>query len=942
MKRFFIFVALMTAALSAFAQSYSEEELKAMIPKIPGDPLVRRGTLDNGLTYYIRHNAIPAQRAEFYLATNVGAIQETPDQDGLAHFLEHMCFNGTKNFPGKAILDYLQSIGASFGGNVNASTGVEQTVYMLSNIPLVRPGVADTCLLILHDYSHFVTCDPVEIDKERPVILEEKRSRNTADWRIFEQSLPYLYGNTKYAGCTIIGSEENLKTFAPESLVNFYHTWYRPDLQAVIVVGDVDPDAVEASLKRIFADIPAVENPVPKERIDLPKEEQPRVGVITDPEATEASLTLLWENPARSEWLNETPAGFQTDLALNMIGRIMSERFADITAKADCPFLSGDVQMGDLCETSDVVMATVSLKDKDIAGGVKAFYTEVEKARRYGFTEAEIARAKEEILSGYEKAANSASTRKNAEYVWPLIRHFFDSYAYPTPEDAFEMAKALFDQVDKATLDRILPAMMGGSTRVILYSGPAKEGIATPSRENLMQWIAEVEASEIAAPAGEEVAREFLDPATLKGARVKKTLAGKYGSTEWILANGVKVVVLPTQYKKDQILFNLFMEGGESLIDTEDLPSFERNVQALFRQNAGVAGFKGTDVPKMLSGKQLNGQPFIDGLFHGISGNSTRKDLETAFQLLYLEFTQPRFDQDEFDNTIAQLRAYLPNLENRPEFKLQQHLPEVISTDPKRSLTLDASVLDRASLETIERVYRRLFSGAAGATMVIVGDVELETLQPLVEKYIGSLPKGRKPLHWIDRHVDIPAGAIEDIFPVKMETPKTTVLRIYTADRPFDVAEDVAMDAVEYILDMVYVDTLREDEGGTYGASVVSRSRKNPRGRYMLQVVFDTQPEKADNLRKVAGEQLCKLAVEGPTADYFARTVEHFNKALAERRVENGFWYGRLLNWYQEEINLLEDYEQAIKDLTPEKVKAAAKALLDSGNLIDVVMQPQP
>ena len=942
MKRFFILFALMTATLSAFAQSYSEEELKAMIPKIPGDSLVRRGTLDNGLTYYIRHNAIPAQRAEFYLATNVGAIQETPDQDGLAHFLEHMCFNGTKNFPGKAILDYLQSIGASFGGNVNASTGVEQTVYMLNNIPLVRPGVADTCLLILHDYSHFVTCDPAEIDKERPVILEEKRSRRTADWRIFEQSLPYLYGDCKYATCTIIGSEENLKTFAPESLTTFYHTWYRPDMQAVIVVGDVDPDAVEASLKRIFADIPAVENPVPKATIALPKEEKPRVGVITDPEASEAGLTLLWENPARSEWMNETAAGFMTDLATNVIGRIMSERFADITAKADSPFLSGDLMIGNLCESSDVVMATVSLKVSDIAAGVKAFYTEVEKARRYGFTEAEITRAREEILAGYERAVNSASTRKNSEFVWPLIRHFFDSYAYPSPQDAFEMAKGFFSQLDKPTLDRILPAAMGGTTRVILYSGPEKEGIATPSKEDLEKWIAEVEASEIAAPTGEEVAKEFLDPATLKGSRVKKTLAGKYGSTEWILANGVKVVVLPTQYKKDQILFNLFLEGGESLIETEELPSFERTVQAVFRQNAGVAGFKGTDVPKMLSGKKLNGNPFIEGLFHGISGNSTRKDLETAFQLLYLEFTQPRFDQDEFDNTISQLRAYLPNLENRPEFKLQQHLPKVIATDPERSLTLDASVLDRASLETIERVYRRLFASAAGATMVIVGDVELETLQPLVEKYIGSLPKGRKPLHWIDRHNDIPAGAVEDIFPVKMETPKTTVLRIYTDNRPFDVAEDVAMDAVEYILDMVYVDTLREDEGGTYGASVISRSRKSPRGRYMLQVVFETQPEKADNLRKVAGEELRKLAEEGPTADYFARTVEHFNKSLAERKIENGFWYGRLLNWYQEEINLLEDYEKAIQELTPEKVKAAAKALLDSGNLIDVVMQPQP
>ena len=395
MKKIFLFAALLFSAAAAFAQMPAPTQL-------PNDPAVRKGQLENGLTYYIRHNDKPAQRAEFYLATNVGAIQETPDQDGLAHFLEHMCFNGTKNLPGKTMLDYLQKIGAEFGRNVNASTGVEQTTYMLNNIPVVREGIVDTCLLIMHDYSHYVTCDPAEIDAERGVIIEERRTRRTADWRMHEKSLPYYYGDSKYATCTLIGSQENLENFKPESLWNFYHTWYRPDLQAVIVVGDVDVDQIEAKIKKLFSDIPAAENPVPKEVHRIPGNVEPVVGIITDPEATNTKIEVMWKGEPLPEELNSTDIGFTMETVKFLIGTIMSERFNDITARPDAPFLNASLGIGGICETCEVVMGRISCRNGEGISSFKAYMTEVEKMKRYGFSDDEVNRAKENLLSYYE------------------------------------------------------------------------------------------------------------------------------------------------------------------------------------------------------------------------------------------------------------------------------------------------------------------------------------------------------------------------------------------------------------------------------------------------------------------------------------------------------------------------------------------------------------
>ena len=930
MKKFItLIVVLTTSACALFAQN-----------QLPNDPEVRKGKLENGMTYYIRHNDKPQGRAEFYLATNVGAIQETPDQDGLAHFLEHMCFNGTKNLPDKMLLEYLQKIGAEFGRNINASTGVEHTTYMLNNIPVTREGIIDTCLLVMHDYSHFVTCDPVEIDKERGVIIEEKRTRNNASWRMHEKSLPYLYGDSKYATCTLIGSQENLETFKPESLTNFYHTWYRPDLQAVIVVGDIDVNQIEAKIKELFSDIPAVENPQAKVMPTIPGNETPRIGIITDPEASSTEIMMLWNGEATPKEMNSTDMGFFSDLVKSIISTIMSERLSDIASKPDAPFISADFGIGSLCETCESVFGEITCKDSEGISAYKAYLTEIRKMQKYGFTAAETARAKEVILRRYEQAVEGAATRKNSEFICSYINNFFSNYSYMTPETEFEVAKMFCANINEDLLNQVASQIITPDNMVIIYKAPQKEGLTHPSEADFLAAIAEVDASEIQANAEEAVNEPLLDPATLKGSAVKKEKTTLHGATEWTLRNGVKVVVLPTEFKKDQVLIDLRMDGGLTLIETEDLPSFEDNIIGLFTNNSGISKFPATTLRKMLSGKSVNVYPYVKEIRHGITGSSSPKDLETALQMLYLEFTDPRFDEDEYQTGISQIKAVLPNLKTRPDFIFQNTLTKTLYGENPRKVELNEETIAKASLQTIEKNYRRLFKDAAGATVFIVGNVDLAQLRPLVEKYIGSLPKGKKATSWKDNTPTFVKGKVVNEFSTAMQTPMETVLQVWSAYLPYSVRNEVMMDAASYILDMIYTDTLREEEGGTYGASAYIGVQKVPQERIVAQVYFTTNVDQVARLRELSIKGMESLASEGPTDEQLTRTVENFRKKMPESRISNNYWLNVLQGYYSAGIDRDTEYEAAIAEINAENIKAAVKALLDEGNFIEVVMGP--
>ncbi len=915
--------------------------LSVSAQQLPGDPAVRKGRLENGLTYYIVHNELPAQRAEFYLATNAGAIQELPDQDGLAHFLEHMCFNGTKNFPDKGILDYLQSIGASFGGNVNASTGVEETVYMLNNIPLLRESVIDSCLLILHDYSHFVTCDPEEIDKERGVIIEERRSRRDASWRMNELSKPYLYGDTKYAGCTVIGSQENLESFQPSSLTDFYHTWYRPDLQAVIVVGDVDPDAVEAKIAAVWSDIPASENPQPKAEIIIPDNREPLIGIITDPEFSSLNLAFYWKTPIESEDGNDSAMKLVDDLMKDIVSNAMMERFIELKAVPETPLKDAVFTSQNVCETLDASLMIVAGDEKDWAPLFALAVAETEKLRRYGLSDGEIERAKANILSSYEAAAAKAETRRNSELVQPLIGNFFDNYDYMSPVDKYQFVKSVIPQLQPSMINAKAGEMITDSNLVVLYYAPQKEGLNHPDEGQLRELLANVKASDIAQNVETAVAAEFVDPASLSGSAVKKTKPAINGAAELTLKNGATVVLMPTEYEKDRIQISLFKKGGKSLIATGDLPSFEENVWQLFQMNQGVSSFPASDVQKMLSGKECSASAYISSFYHGINASTVAKDVETAFQLVYLTFCDPRFDENEFNQSLNMIRPVLGNLENMPQWQLQKAAIRTLYGDSPRRPILSGEMLDKVSLETMSRVYRSLFNDAAGLVVAVVGDFDAETVTPLVEKYIGSIPKGKKALEWGVKDDVIVKGKITNDFSIRMETPKVTVSQVYSLTSPFTPARDAAYDALKYILDMVYTNTLREDEGGTYGAQTGVILDREPTCQDVLEVDFETNSESADNLRRMAREGLEGLAASGPVTEDFGKAVRNLQKNVPENRLKNSYWMNGIEQWYKYRIDYITEYESAIESLTPDDVRNAAKEMLESGNFIEIIMRPE-
>ena len=930
MKRLFILIAAIFAAVAAFGQN-----------PLPNDPDVKVGQLENGLTYYIRHNEQPAQRAEFYLATNAGAYQEADDQDGLAHFLEHMCFNGTKNFPGKALLEYLQSIGAEFGRNINASTGFEQTQYMLNNIPVIRETIVDSCLLILHDYSNFVTCNPEEIDAERGVILEEKRQRSDANWRMFEKTLPYLYGDTHYARRTLIGGEEQLKTFKYESLTNFYKKWYQPHNQAVIVVGDIDVDKVEQKIMDIFGSIPASE-PAVKEEPALASNAEPVIGIITDPEAQNSRIDILWKHDPIPVQYQNTDVAYMNDLVMTIISNIMDERFNDIAAAPDAPFFAAGLFTRDLCNACEAYNAAVLFKDGASVEAFTALMTEIEKMKRFGFNDGEVQRAKDNIINSCEKAVEAASTRKNAELVRPLLSNFFDNEAYMTPETELQIVQAICAQISAPVLNQIAAQLLPSDNIIITYQGPEKEGLANPTEAELAGVLAAVSEAEIEANAEESLNEPFLNPESLKGASVKKSKESAFGATEWTLKNGVTAVVLPTQHKKDQVLFNIELIGGKNAVATEDLASFEENIWGLFLQNSGISKFSGTQVPKMLAGKSLSVNPYISNTRHGVQGQCAPKDLETALQIAYLYFADPRFDQNEYEPGIQQIKALLPNILSNPDYQFQQEMNKVLYDSNPRVVDLNEEVVEKASLETIERVYRKLFKDAAGARLTIVGNVDAEAIKPMVEKYIGSIAANKKAGKLEEaNYINFAKGQVDKTVELAMATPKSTVVQVYSAYMPIDTKTEVALEVANYVIDMIYTKTIREDEGGTYGVGTAMAGQRQPIERAVIQIMFDTNPEAAPKLIELAVKGLNDLAENGPTEEQMGKALENLKKNIPESRISNSYWMGAIDNWYDFGINSDAEYEEAVNSITAEDVKNVLQAILKQNNMIQVVSAPK-
>ena len=936
-KMFFALVALFIGVTTICAQDPAEMQL-------PLDPEVRVGKLDNGMTYYIRHYEKPKGQASFYIYHDVGAIQEDDDQQGLAHFLEHMAFNGTKNLPDKQIIEKLETIGVQFGNNLNAFTSWDCTQYMVMDMPVTEENV-DLALLILHDWSQFIALQPEEIDSERGVIMEELRTRDGANLRAQNDMIRNLFKGSLYEHRNLIGYLDGLKSFDQQALVSFYKKWYRPEYQAIVIVGDIDVDQVEAKLHTLMADIPASPADAAQKVMHyVPATEEPIISIFSDPELTQSSVMMFARRDALPKEYNNTIVGYSFDLVETFAAVMMNARFEEIAQAADAPFLGGGMSEGGIgiCPTMESTMFTVTAHEGRIDEAFRAMYTEMERMRRYGFTAGEFERAKQEILRWAERSYTNRNDVSNAEYA----QRYLDNYADGTPMMDAETEWMLDQQfINSLTVDQINEAYAQIATPnqnlVILARSPKKEGVVVPTEEEILAIKAEVEASEIAPYEDNTVIEPLIDPSLkLKGSKVQGVETNEsLGYTEWTLKNGITVVVRPSTLKADEVMIVASAKGGKSMLSDADY--FHGDYLPVVMQTSGISKFSATELSKQLSGKSAYASVSVSDYEHAVSAGGSPKDIETILQLMYLNFTDPRFDETDLQNLKNMYVPYFRNMESDPGYLMGKAFTETLYQNHPRRQVTSAAQIESLDLATLARVHGELFTYADDFRFVIVGNVDLETLKPLVEKYIGSLPTSKKVEYAVvDDGVRTAPGEVTNDFRAQMIQPKVSVYITYTGAIEDNAKNRLIMDLLTRALDSRYMVSIREEKGGTYGVQVQGGINEYPVEQYIALIAFDTNEQLADELVDICYAEIEKIANEGPLAEDVAKSKEFLQKNYANVLENNSGWLSAIDRWYDEGYNFKEEYLGILESITLEDIQAMAQKMLEDGNRTLVIMRP--
>lgn len=941
MKNIFV-TSLMSAFTLLFAflfvgSTSAQAQVDPMSP-IPADTAVRVGQLPNGMTYYIRHNAKPEKQAEFYIFHDVGAIQEDDSQIGLAHFLEHMAFNGTKNLPAKMLINYLETIGVKFGANLNAGTGQELTVYNMSSVPVTREGIIDSALLILHDWSYFISLLPEEIEKERGVIIEELRTGNTASFRLRNKTNPTLYNGSKYASRNVIGNEQALRSFSPDQLREFYHKWYRTDLQAIVVVGDIDVDQVEAKIKKVMSDIPSVPNPEAKTAYAIPDNAEPLITVASDPEQTRSEVTIYIKRRPLPREVNDKIAVAKLNTLLDFIAQMSNNRLYEITQKPDAPFVSAGIGQGQLTSTADVVMGRAIAREGEIAKAFEALYSEIEKIQRYGFTESELERVKSDMMRAAQQSYDNRKDKRSEDFVWDYINNYRNNDAMPSDKVRWQIDSAMIASTTIEDVNSLSPQIITDNNQVVIAISPEKEGIVVPTEQQIGQIIARVNSAEVEAYADNTV-KEPLVTADLRGSKVKRTETDRFGATVWTLANGVKVIVKPTDFKTDELKMSVNARGGLSMLSDEDYPTGE--MLSTYVDMSGVGKFSAVELSKQLAGKAVGIVPDIKSYENGFSGVASPKDAEVLLQLLYLAFTEPRFDQNDFNVMIDKFKAVLTNASKNPKYVLQDSLINTLYGHNPRRQMQSVKSLEKVSFEKMPQIYRRLYANPREFVFTFVGNIDLEQFKPLVEKYIGSIPVGKTKIDATDDRVAVVKGEVVNRFSIPMQAPKTTVYYTYTGELPYTLENSMTISAIKQILDIRCTESIREEKGGTYGVGVRGSLSDFPVQKYTLNLVFDTDPAMANELMPILEREIEKLATDGPSAEDLGKIKEFMMKQRPDDLKQNSVWLNFIDSYYINNIDLNSDYDKLLSELSADKIKALAVKIVSDRNVIKVIMDPR-
>ena len=936
MKRIVIAIVALTLGLGAVASAQQ-------MPPIPVDPNVKIGKLDNGLTYYIRHNEEPKGQANFYIAQKVGSILEDESQRGLAHFLEHMCFNGTQHFPGNGVVKYCESIGVKFGADLNAYTSIDETVYNIDNVPVAKvPSAVDSCLWILHDWADGLLLNHEDIDGERGVIHEEWRSRQNAQMRLYEKILPEIYPNhNKYGERLPIGLMEVVDNFPYQVLRDYYEKWYRPDNQGIVVVGDIDVDEVEAKIKDIFGTIATPVNPAERYYVQVEDNDETIVSMAADKEFPYAQTFLFWKHDAYPVEMKGDLNYLVYKYAMGMTTMMLNERLREFTRLPEPPFMMAQFGSDEdyfLAKTKKSYMGIIVCDENKLENAVATVWREILRAKRNGFTASEYERARSEYMSQVESEYNAREKKNSASYCSEYVRHFIDNEPIMGLENQYALSQQLCPNIPVEVVNQLFAQMVEEGKNIVVASMlPEKDGVVYPSVDQMKQMLANV-AAETIEPFQDEVSNEPLMTTLPKGGKVKKTQKAPFGYTKYILSNGATVYVKSTDFNKDQILLRAFSEGGISLYVKDNDPLTLTNI-SLFTEG-GVGNFSATALTKALAGKQVSVRPYIGSYDEGVSGNTTPKEFETMMQLTYLYFTAQRTDYDAFKSWQNKTRAQLINAEAQPMTAFQDTLSNTIYNGNPLAKRMKSDDVDKVNYDRIMQLAKERFANAADFTFVITGAFDEATMLPLVAQYIGGLPAKGKAEKAQSLGMRFAEGQFDKVFGKKMEIPMAVVLYMETADGKYNLKNDLALDIANQVLDIIFTEEIREKEGGTYGVSTAGgfNNAYPKETQSYLQIVYQTSPQDYERLNKRIEELLAEFVQNGPSEANLAKVKDYMHKKYQESLRENTYYSGALRVLLKYGVDEITDYEQVLDSITAADVAAAVRDILAQGNQAKVIM----
>ena len=924
--------------------SFQLASAQMQMPPIPVDKDVRIGHLDNGLTYYIRHNALPEHRVEFHIAQKVGSILEEPQQRGLAHFLEHMAFNGTKNFPGDekglGIVQWCETKGIKFGVNLNAYTSVDQTVYRISNVPTDDQSVVDSCLLILHDWSNAVLLSDKEIDKERGVIHEEWRSRNSGIMRLYTEAQAVMYPGDKYADCMPIGSIDVIDNFPYQAIRDYYAKWYRPDLQGIIIVGDIDVDQMEAKIKSVFADVKKPVNPAKRVYYPVADNQEPLVYIGKDKEIDDPTIEIYFKQDPTPDYIKGNMAYLLQQYMLSMTTSMLNSRLNELRQSANPPFIYAGCYYGNyfLAQTKDAFTLSISSKAEGINEALKAGLTELERVRRYGFTESEYERARANYLQRLESAYNEREKTKNDSYVNEYINHFLMAEPIPGIEFEYTTMNQIAPNIPVMAINQAIQqgGLLPDNNQVVFIAAPEKEGIVCPTKEEVVAQLKGMKDLKVEAYV-DKVSNEPLMKEAPKGGKiVSENTNAIYGTTELTLSNGVKVYIKKTDFKADEIQMKGVSLGGTSLFPDND--KLEMSYLNSVIQAGGLGNFSKVDLTKMLAGKKVSVNAAVGANTEGITGSCSPKDFETMMQLTYLSFTAPRKDMDAFASLKSRIKAQLESAESNPLSSISDTIQKMMYGYHPRYFSMKPEMVDQINYDRIIEMYKDRFADASDFRFFLVGNVDIEKVKPLIEQYLGALPSTGRKETFRDNHMDIAKGMLENTYAKEQQTPMATVFMLYSGKCKYDLKDNLLMSFLTQALDMVYTEEVREKEGGTYGVSSYGQLSKHPNEKFMLQIVYQTDPAKKDHLNGIIDAQMKKMASEGPTEEHLQKIKEYMLKKYKDNQKENGYWLNNLDEYFYTGVDYTQGYEEAVNSITVKDVQKFAADLVNQGNKITVVM----